>query len=275
MSEVLVEQDDAGVVVLTLNRPEKRNAMNTALTRAIITTLEHLRDDDACRVVVITGAGQSFCAGMDLSEFFSEGEGVAAARDRAMRDASEWRARLLRHFPKPTIAMVNGHCFGGGFSVVECCDLAFAAEDAKLALSEINFRHFPGGPVSKSMAEVLRPRDAMFYALTGRGFDGRRAAEIGLVNMAFPAADLRRETLAIAREIAGKDPAALRMTKESYRYSLEMNWDAALAFSTAKAFELVARQAAGGGRTEAVGEFRAGKLKPGVESAPPAGAKDT
>lgn len=260
---VLVERDGP-VAIVALNRPEKRNAMNSALTRRMIDTLELLRDDDSCRVVVLTGSGVAFCAGMDLGEFFSEDEGLAAARDRAMRDASEWRIRLLRQFPKPTIAMVNGACFGGGFSIVECCDLAYASTDAKFGLTEINFRHIPAGPVSKSMASILRPRDALFLAMTGRGFDGVKAQEIGLVNKAVAPGMLRSETLALAHELAGKDAAALRLTKESYRYALEMGWDASLNFVTAKTFELLARQAPGESRDSAVRDFRAGNLKPGA-----------
>ena len=80
-----------------------------------------------------------------------------------------------------TIAMVNGYCFGGAFAIVEGCDLAIAAEEATFGLSEINFKGFPGGAVSKSLANLLRPRDALLYAMTGRRFDGKTAASIGLV----------------------------------------------------------------------------------------------
>ena len=156
---------DEGVCVLTLNRPDKRNAMNPNLGEEITDALEHLRNDDRCRVLVITGAGDSFCAGMDLKEFFMELQDKPAEYDRAHRVAVEWRGRTLRLFPKPTIAMVNGHCFGGAFTIVEGCDLAVAAEDAKMGLSEINFKMFPGGSVGKSMGNLLRPRD---YLRRGR-----------------------------------------------------------------------------------------------------------
>jgi len=252
------------VAIVTLNRPDQRNAMNAALIGRMIETLEALREDERCRVVVITGAGPAFCAGMDLKEFFGQAERTAASRERLIRDASEWRYRLLRNFPKPTIAMVNGGCFGGGFSIVECCDLAIADREARFGLSEINFRHIPAGPVSKSMAAILRPRDALLLALTGRPFDGAEAECIGLVNEAVDAAHLREHTLALAHELAAKDAAALRLTKESYRYSLEMGWDASLAFVSAKTYELLARQASGGSRDEAVQDFRAGRLKPGA-----------
>src|SRR6201999_1804179 len=129
--------------------------------------------------VVITGAVDSFCAGMDLKEFFQELKDQPAEYDRIYRIAPGWPSRALRHFSHPTIAMINGFCSGGAFSIVESCDLAFAAEDAKLGLSEINFKGFPGGSVSKSLANLFRPRDALFYGLTGRLFDGREAERIG------------------------------------------------------------------------------------------------
>jgi trans-feruloyl-CoA hydratase/vanillin synthase len=259
---VLVEREGP-IAIVSFNRPDKRNAMNSAMTHDITLTLEQLRDDDTCRVVVLTGAGSAFCAGMDLSEFFSEDEGIGKVREAALRAAIEWRTRLLRHFPKPTIAMVNGSCFGGGFSVVECCDLAFANAEAKFGLSEINFKHIPAGPVSKSMASILRPRDALFYAMTGQAFDGTVAERIGLINGAVPLAELRETTLAVARVLCEKDGAALRLTKESYRYALEMGWDASLSYVQAKTYELLARQDQSADRDSAVRDFRAGKLKPG------------
>ena len=209
---LLVEFDD-GVCLLTLNRPEKRNAMNPTLGEEITDTLERLRNDDRCRVLVITGAGESFCAGMDLKEFFIELQDKPAEYDRAHRVAVEWRGRTLRLFPKPTIAMVNGHCFGGAFTIVEGCDLAIVAEDAKMGLSEINFKMFPGGSVGKSMGNLLRPRDYMLYALTGRPMSGQIAADIGFVNYAVPRDKLRDDVMALAREIADKDPSALQATQ--------------------------------------------------------------
>jgi trans-feruloyl-CoA hydratase/vanillin synthase len=170
----------------------------------------------------------------------------------------------LRYFPKPTIAMVNGYCFGGAFSIVEGCDLAIAADEASFGLSEINFKGFPGGAVSKSLANLLRPRDALFYALTGRRFDGRTAAAIGFVNYSVPLATLKDETMAVARDIAGKDPAALRATKDSYRFSLEMTWEASMNYTGAKEEELTNRQRVGW-KEEGIGDFIQGKFKPGLE----------
>jgi len=260
---LLIEKSD-GVAILTFNRPDKKNAMNPQLHEDMTAALEELRYDDAARVLILTGAGDTFCAGMDLKEVFYELRDHPARYDRVLRLATEWRGRTLRHYPKPTIAMVNGYCFGGAFSIVEGCDLAVAAEDATFGLSEINFKGFPGGSVSKSLANLFRPRDALFYGLTGRRFDGRTAASIGFVNLAFPAAQLRAETLKLAREIAAKDPAALRATKEAYRFSLEMPWEAAMNFAMAKEEELQHRQRIGW-KTEGVGDFVQGKFKPGLQ----------
>jgi trans-feruloyl-CoA hydratase/vanillin synthase len=191
---LLIEKSD-GVGILTLNRPQKKNAMNPQLHEDMTAALEELRYDDAVRVLIITGAGDTFCAGMDLKEVFYELQDQPARYDRIIRLATEWRGRTLRYYPKPTIAMVNGYCFGGAFSIVEGCDLATAAESATFGLSEINFKGFPGGSVSKTLANLFRPRDALLYGMTGRRFDGKTAADIGFVNLAFPdRAAARRNT---------------------------------------------------------------------------------
>jgi trans-feruloyl-CoA hydratase/vanillin synthase len=259
---VTVEMD-GNVAVVMLNRPHKRNAMSPQLHVDMVDTLERLRYDDAAKVLVFTGAGESFCAGMDLKEFFVELKDKPAEFDRIFRMATEWRSRTVRYYPKPTIAMINGYCFGGAFAIVEGCDLAFAAKEATFGLSEINFKHYPGGSVSKSLANLFRPRDALFYAMTGRTFKGDRAAEIGFVNAAYPLADLRKEVMAVAHEIAQKDPDALQACKEGYRYSLEMTLDAAINFAGAKSDQLTMRQN-DSWRSEGIGDFLTGKYRPGL-----------
>jgi trans-feruloyl-CoA hydratase/vanillin synthase len=254
--------DDA-VAVVTINRPEKRNAMNPTLHEEMTDALEKLRYDDAVKVVVLTGAGEAFCAGMDLKEFFVALRDKPKEFDRITRLAVEWRHRTLRYYPKVTIAMINGYCFGGAFSIVEGCDLAIAADEATFGLSEINFKLFPGGSVSKSMANLFRPRDALWFGLTGRPFDGRRAAEIGFVNCSVPRAGLRDETMKVAREIAAKDAYALKAVKDAYRFSLEMSADASMSYTAAKEAELVLRQK-DAWREEGIGDFLKGKYRPGL-----------
>ena len=263
--ETLLVDIDQGVATITLNRPNKRNAMSPALHRDMTAALDALRYEADARVVVITGAGKAFCAGMDLKEFFTDLKDDPAEYDRVFRMATEWRGRTLRYYPKPTIAMVNGFCFGGAFSIVEGCDLAIAAEDATFGLSEINFKLFPGGSVSKSLANLMRPRDALWYGLTGRPFNGTIAAEIGFVNIAVPNERLREETMQVAREMAQKDPWALKATKDGYRNSLDMGREAAIDYASAKEMELVLRQG-DAFRKEGIGDFLKGKYKPGLES---------
>lgn len=261
---VLVEIRDS-IAKVILNRPHKKNAMNPQLVLDMAQVLEDLRYNDDARVLVLTGAGDAFCAGMDLKEFFYELKPKPAEYDRIFRVLQEWRGRTLRHYPKPTIAMVNGFCFGGAFPNVECCDLAIAADEAQFGLSEINFGLFPGGQVSKSLANLFRPRDALFYGLTGRRFDGKKAAEIGFVNFSVPLARLEAETMALAREIASKDPIALRATKDAYKFSLDMPWEAAMNYSSAKENELSLFQK-GAWVERGIGDFMKGLYKPGLEA---------
>lgn len=254
---------DNTIATVTFNRPAKRNAMSPSLHLAMTDALEKLRYDKSVRVIVLTGEGEAFCAGMDLKQFFVDLKDDPAEFDRIFRIATEWRFRTLRYIPKPTIAMVNGYCFGGAFSIVEGCDLAFAAKEATFGLSEINFKHYPGGSVSKSLANLFRPRDALFYSMTGRTFKGDRAAEIGFVNEAFPLADLKKEVMAVAQEIASKDPDAITACKEAYRFSLEMSGDAAMNYAVAKSDQLSLRQN-DSWRSEGIGDFLQGKYRPGL-----------
>ena len=251
------------VAKVILNRPEKKNAMSPRLHKDMTDALEKLRYDERARVLVITGAGDSFCAGMDLKEFFRDLKVKKPKEfDRYYRMATDWRGRTLRYYPKPTIAMINGFCFGGAFSIVEGCDLAVAADEAMFGLSEINFRLFPGGSVSKSLANLMRPRDALFYGMSGRPFNGKQAERMGFVNFSVPLAKLEKETMALAREIAAKDPAALKATKDGYKFSLEMTWEASMNYTFAKENEVFVAQK-GGWIEQGIGEFLKGETKPG------------
>src|SRR5579859_8120147 len=195
-SIVTIERE-RGVVWVTLNRPDKRNAMNPALNACMHTVLDEIEEDADCGVMVLTGAGDSFSAGMDLKEYFRETEakGHIAVR-RAQRDAYGWWARL-RWFEKPTIAMVNGWCFGGAFAPLFACDLAIAAEEARFGVSEVNWGIIPGGGVTKILVELMSQRETMYYTLTGETFDGRRAAEMKIVNEAVPLVELRTRVRAL------------------------------------------------------------------------------
>ncbi|WP_213544027.1 p-hydroxycinnamoyl CoA hydratase/lyase [Vannielia litorea] len=263
--ETIKVEQEGKVAIVTLNRPDKRNAMSPQLHLDMVEVLEELRYRDDINVVVITGAGPAFCGGMDLKEFFLKNRDDKVGFEKAYRAATEWRGRTLRYFPKVTIAMINGFAFGGAFSIIEGCDLAVAADDARMGLSEVNFKLFPGGSVSKSMANLFRPRDALFYGLTGRPFDGVEAARIGFINYSVPADELRENVMALAHEIAAKDGEALRATKDGYRLSLEMSWEASMDYTLAKQDQLTMRQG-GGWMDKGIGDFLGKKYKPGLES---------
>jgi len=215
--ETISIEKDGGITWLMINRPEKRNAMSPQVHFDMETAIPRLADDPETKVLVLTGAGQAFCAGQDLRSYFRENDDNPAGRRRAGQASHRWRWDLLSQFPKPTIAMVNGYCFGGGFTQLCACDLAVAAEDAVFGLSEVNWGIIPGGVVAWNVVKMLRPRDAMYYAATGRTFDGRKAAEIGLVNEVVPAAQLRQATIELAQGLMKLNPNVVKYTKDAVR----------------------------------------------------------
>ena len=231
---VTVEVTD-GIAWITLNRPDKRNAINPGIVWEMIAILDAMEEDDAVEVLVVTGAGDAFSAGQDLKEYFREVDaGPPLDRERLYAANAAWQWRRTMYYPKPTIAMVNGWCFGGAFQILIGCDLALAAEDATFGLSEINWGIIPAGIVTKSVSMVMNQRDAMWYIMTGETFDGRRAAEMGLVNKAVPASALRAETEALAKTLQAKNPHVLRAAKTAYHHVRNMGWDSALEYLMAK-----------------------------------------
>lgn len=261
---VLLEEDD-GIFTVTFNRPEKRNAMNPAMHEQMHALLSQLKYNDKVRVLIITGAGESFCAGQDLKEYFYllADDSTKALRERSRELSNQWRSHILRLFPVPTIAMVNGYCFGGAFSVVTSCDIVIAADEATFGLSEINFKTAPLGLVSRDISEKMPPRQAMYYALTGEPFDGKRAAEIGLATKSVPKAQLKAEVRRIAEALREKDPIALKVTKDVLKISQRMDYEEAYAFSMALAGDLTHKQN-GAWMKSGIGEFMEGKSKPGL-----------
>jgi len=230
---------DEGIAWVSLNRPEKRNAMSPTLNREMLAALEELELDERCKVLILTGAGESFSAGMDLKEYFREVDGLSPQEVRRVRQtAYAWQWRRLMHYPKPTIAMVNGWCFGGAFTPLIACDLSVAANEAVFGLSEINWGIIPGGNVTKAVVDKLRPADALLYIMTGRNFDGVKAAEMGLVNEAVPLAKLREHTRALAMELMGKNLTVMNAAKIALKQVRTMTWDQAEDYLGAKAGQL-------------------------------------
>ena len=153
---------------------------------------------------------------------------------RAREASHAWRWQKLSAFPKPTIAMINGFCFGGAFTQVTACDIALAADDAMFGLSEVNWGILPGGIVSWNVAQTMNYRDALYYAMTGDSFDGRQAKQMGFVNFSYPKEKLREETIKLAKKLMEKSPATLRYTKEAIRAVRFMNEPQAQDYLSAK-----------------------------------------
>jgi len=237
LQAVKVEKRD-GVATVMLNRPEKRNAMSPQLHFEMVDVLKELAEDDETQVLVLTGAGDSWCAGQDIKLFFRELDDKPKERHLARLANHEWRWTLLSAFPKPTIAMVNGYCFGGAFVQLFACDFAIAADDAQFGLSEVNWGILPGGLVGKVIVDGLSYRDAVWYAMTGEPFDGRKAAEIKLISKSVPADKLHETTMELAQSLCRKNPQTLRTIKESLRLVRGMSVDQAADYLLAKEREM-------------------------------------
>ena len=252
-----------GIAWVNFNRPEKRNCMSPKLNRQMHRVIEELEFRDDVGVLVLGGEGSAWSAGMDLKEYFRENEtqGLGAIR-AAQREAYGWWERL-RWFEKPTIAMVNGWCFGGAYGPLFACDLAVAAQDAQFGLSEINWGILPGGGASKIISELTSFRRAMYHAMMGENIDGKTAAEWGLINEAVAPDRLKERVTEIAQVLLAKNPTALRATKWAVRRVREMSYD------NAQDYLIRAQEAANmfdnEGRKEATRQFIDDKaFKPGL-----------
>jgi trans-feruloyl-CoA hydratase/vanillin synthase len=227
------EQDNVAFEVVDriawvkFNRPEKRNCMSPKLNRRMMDVLDELEFRDDVGVLVLTGEGTAWSAGMDLKEYFrdTEADGLRGTR-KAQRESYGWWRRL-RWYQKPTIAMVNGWCFGGGYGPLFACDLAFAAEDAQFGLSEINWGILPGGGATKVATELTSFRNAMYHAMMGENVDGKTAAQWGFVNEALPADQLKTRVTEVASVLLKKNPVALKATKDAVRRVGTMTYDEA------------------------------------------------
>ena len=220
---ILVERRDR-VAIVTINRPEKRNALNIQTRAEGAAILDELRADDSVRVVVLTGAGdKAFIAGADIAEF---AERTALQQREVMLDRSLFNA--IDGFPKPIIAMVNGYCLGGGCEVALACDLRIASDKASFGQPEINLGIIPGGGGTQRLTRLVGEGKAMEMILTGEIINADTAFAIGLVNHVVPADQLEAKTMDIANRMAEKSPIALRLAKESVKLASRSNIDEGL-----------------------------------------------
>src|SRR5689334_6400067 len=217
---LLLEKRDR-VAIITINRPDKRNALNIKTREEGAALLEELRNEDSVGVVVFAGAGgRAFIAGADIAEF--AGRTSITQRD-VMMSRSLFTA--IDSFPKPVIAMVNGYCLGGGCELALACDIRIASETASFGQPEINLGIIPGGGGTQRLTRLVGEGKAMELILTGEIIDAKTAFTIGLVNHIVPADQLQTKTLDIAKRISEKSPIALQLAKEAVKLASRSNLD--------------------------------------------------
>jgi enoyl-CoA hydratase len=210
----LERRREGGVEILTLNRPDQRNALNPELIAQLSAALADVRSDDDVRVVVLTGAGdRAFCAGMDLKAFAAQGDG-APLRD--LEKTADFTALQRGEFPKPVVGAINGTAVAGGLELVMACDLAVAAEHAKLGIPEVKRGLFAAGG-GVTLPARMPMSIALELGLTGELIDAQRALELGLVNRVRPAGDVLTCALELAERIAANGPLAVAATKAIMR----------------------------------------------------------
>jgi enoyl-CoA hydratase len=226
--ETLRVEREGAVAVVTIDREEKRNALNAAVRRELVHVVEALGADAGARVLVLTGAGEkAFVAGADIQEF--------AERTPLEQRAAMTGTRLFEAVaacPKPTIAMVNGFALGGGCELAMACDIRVASDRARFGQPEINLGIIPGGGGTQRLPRLVGTGQALRLILSGELIDAPEAARIGLVDLVVPAADLRERTLELAGRIAAKSPVALRLAKAAVRAAGEMPLAAGLQYET-------------------------------------------
>jgi enoyl-CoA hydratase len=222
--ETLLFERSGRVGLITINRPDKRNALNIKTREEGAALLDELRGDDSVGVVVITGAGdKAFVAGADIGEF--AGRTAITQRD-VMTARSLFNA--IDSFPKPVIAMVNGYCLGGGCELALACDIRIASENASFGQPEINLGIIPGGGGTQRLTRLVGEGKAMEMILTGEMIDARTALGLGLVNHVVPLDQLKAKTMEIANRIAEKGPVSVSLAKEAIKIASRSNLDEGL-----------------------------------------------
>lgn len=217
---------------ITLNQPEKRNALNGEIVAGLGTHLQTAIADDRVRVIVLTGAGAAFCAGADLKS-----GGVSPGGDAENPFVTV--LKTIWEAPKPVIGRINGHAFGGGIGLAAACDISVAADAAMFSFSEVRVGVIPA-MISVVVIPKLGIHNTMWLFLTGERFSAQRAAELGLVHRAVPVADLDRAIEDIIGMIRLGGPNAIREAKQLVRRVPELSMDEAFRYTSKKIGELFA-----------------------------------
>lgn len=211
--ENLVLDRRDSVALLTVNRPEKLNALNLATRRELVAAFEELKHDGSVRVVILTGAGpKAFIAGADISEFSGH---TAPEQREIMRSTRAFD--VMEEFPKPVIAMINGFALGGGCELAMACDIRIASSSATLGQPEIKLGLIPGGGGTQRLTRLVGEGRAMELILTGEMITADEALRLGLVNHVWPPEELEAKTMELALRIAAMSPVTLALAKQAVK----------------------------------------------------------
>ena len=216
------------VAWITLNRPDKRNALNTQMRKELLEALRLAEHDGHVRVVVLEGAGGNFCAGADLNELYSlTGLGI---RQYHREVGTQLIAQYMQDMTKVVIAAVDGYCLGGGCEIIQGCDLVIATSRAVFGQTEVRVGLVPGGGATQRLPRYIGLRKAKELMFTGRMINAQEAERLGLVNMVVEPDKLREEVLKLAEEIKTKSPVIVALIKRAINTSQETHLSAGLEF---------------------------------------------
>jgi enoyl-CoA hydratase len=223
--------DRGAVRIITVNRPEKLNALNAATIDALLAAFTAAATDEHIRVVVLTGAGpKAFVAGADIAEMVT----LTPVQGRDFSLRGQRMMRVVETLPKPVIAMVNGFALGGGLELAMCCHLRIASETAKVGQPEINLGLIPGFGGSQRLLRLAGRAATLELCLLGAPIDATRAQQLGIVNRVVPAADLEERTMEIATQLANAAPLALRGILDCVNFGGESAIEEGLAYESAQ-----------------------------------------
>jgi enoyl-CoA hydratase/carnithine racemase len=226
-AQLRLDRPSDGVVVLTLDNPDQRNAMSADLTASWVGAVDELATDRSVRVVVVTGAGPAFCSGGDTSWIASEPEAtVDELRERMLPFYRAWLS--IRRLEVPTVAAVNGPAIGAGLCLALACDIRYAATGARLGVPFVRLGMHAGMAATYLLPEVVGPAHARDLLLTGRVVGAEEALGLGLVSRVIDADDFHAEVLATAADVAATAPVPSRLTKVALLDGGHQDFDAAL-----------------------------------------------
>ena len=230
MSEVVIVEKKPGYAVLTLNRPEAKNALSRELRAAFVAAFEDFQNDDDINVVIITGTGNAFCAGFDLKE-------LATSQGNAAEEADNAMARAMISFDGPIIAAVNGYAITGGFELVLACDVIVASSEARFADTHARVGILPGWGLSQKLPRMIGLSRAKQISFTGNTIDAERAYDWGLVNDVLEPADLLGHCEQLAQDMSSCVMPVVKQYKQMIEDGFSMPLVDALAFEEARAIE--------------------------------------